>query len=144
VKISEAKGKLRIGMRVRSNGNGAYVGYVYDGVITHIEKDRFTVKRDDGEYGEGFNSGWFVRFESEGFITILSENTMVDITKARFGVSYCEFSDKVYEYFENRKDAEKRVDELSKDKGVTNIVLFEVGKKWKLETPVEYKLVEVK
>jgi hypothetical protein len=83
--ISEAKGKLKVGMRVRTTGSATglcreYFSFDYvEGVIGEIQYCRFYVWQNehDGSMGKipvkGFKYSWQVDFTSPGTIEILSE-----------------------------------------------------------------------
>lgn len=68
----------------------------------------------------------------------------VSMDKAKFGVKYEKSSDPV-EFFETKKEAEKRIVQLLDDVTVdkTSVYLFEVGKVWEVERPISYTLKEV-
>ena len=48
------------------------------------------------------------------------------------------------EYFETKKDAMERIEELVKESDVSNIVLFHIDKSWTVKTPIKFELEEVK
>jgi hypothetical protein len=76
--------------------------------------------------------------------TIISRKE-VKMKNVKYGVKYDRSTDPV-EFFETKKEAEKRITELLDDNDVkkTTICLFEVGEVWEVTRPVTYELVKVK
>ena len=75
---------------------------------------------------------------------LVSKSTEVKMDKAKWGVKYDRDEDPI-EFFDSRKEAEKRIDELLEDDEVEkdSIWLFVVGDKYKVERPKpDYKLVK--
>jgi len=70
----------------------------------------------------------------------------VAVKNAKYGVKYDRHDVDPVEFFETKKGAEKRIKELLGDSGVDKetIYLFEVGKIWEVNQPVEFELIETK
>ncbi len=68
----------------------------------------------------------------------------VTMENAKFGTKFEEDQDPV-EFYKTRKEAEERINELLDDLDVnkSEIYLFEVGKVWKVERPITFKLIEL-
>ena len=63
--------------------------------------------------------------------------------KMKYGLKYDKDTDPI-EVFETKKEATERINELLQDSSVSNIILFEIGKQWKIKTPTKYELEEIK
>lgn len=77
-KISNAQEVLRVGDRVRSNSMGSTEGEaVYTGKVTFIDvrEGGFTISREDGKTGNGYQNGWIVYWDSYGFIEIIKSSS---------------------------------------------------------------------
>jgi len=48
------------------------------------------------------------------------------------------------EYFETKKEAIERIEELVKESVVSNIFLYHIDKSWTVKTPIKFELEEVK
>ncbi len=77
--------------------------------------------------------------------TLIKHFKEVTMDKIKWGIKYEQSSDPV-EFFSDKKEAEKRIRELLKDKTVNleEVYLFEVGTVYQVSVPVTYKLVTLK
>jgi hypothetical protein len=68
----------------------------------------------------------------------------VNMKNARWGIKFEQDCDPV-EFFKTEKDARKRIGELLSNRLIdrNSVYLFEVGKCYKVEIPVDFKLMEV-
>lgn len=111
------------------------------GIISNNDDSdvRVEVKFDNEELNDGYN--YFYEYQLE----LISHSKEVSMLKAKYGIKYDRDTDPV-EFFQTKKDADKRIAELLDDAEVdkSSIVLFEVGKRWEVKRPVSYELKEVK
>ena len=95
----------------------------------------------------GYKFSWISVDDNQVWVGITNIKLLkeVKMDKAKFGIKYDRDEDPV-EFFETRKEADKRIKELLGEDDVDreSIYLFEVGNKWKVDQPVKYDLVEVK
>jgi hypothetical protein len=76
--VSTVADKLRVGQRVETNGNGDGIvtNEWFKGIITNINSLKFTVKREDGQPGGGWNADWQIRLNNdEAQIRIYKQST---------------------------------------------------------------------
>lgn len=82
MKIQDAKGKIKVGDWVRTNGDGKGTCKFFEGEIGEILEDRFFVFQDikPGSRGSilphmrGYKCSWSINFSSHGEIEIIKSN----------------------------------------------------------------------
>ncbi len=137
MKISECKGKIKVGDRVEVEFFNKYRGFV-----KNINNDYFVV-----EDNRGFLIGPF-HFNGDDdtwLITILSKSMILDTPeKAKYGLSYKRGSDPT-EYFRTLPDLKKRVDQLVSDESVDkdSIFYFRLADKVQFKPKKDYELVKI-
>lgn len=140
MKISEAEGKLKVGMRVRTNGDaGDVYNFYFTGVIIKILDNYFAIKRDDME------GNWLISSDNDrAQITILYK-PMDTPQKAKYGLCYKRDTDPT-EYFATVPALIKRVDELVEDESVDkdSIFYFTLANKVQVKPSRNYQLVKIK
>jgi hypothetical protein len=140
--------KFKVGDRVQSFQPA---GFSYTGVVKRICDGWLEVDWDNK-----FHMNWSCKILSNGKVATANgcwDNKSllekigkeVSMKNAKYGIKYDRDSDPV-EFFEKKKDAEKRIEELLKDRAVdqSSMFLFEVGRKWEIHQPVTYELIETK
>ncbi len=99
----------------------------------------------------GYRYSWKVledadidKYSSMSILSIVPFGKEVTMKNAKFGVKYDRSGDPV-EFFETKKLAEKRVEELLDDRDVnkTSIFLFEVGDVYEIKRPASFELVKL-
>ena len=109
------------------------IGYIFE-----CNGDNYTICKEmnlDTYYG---------LFDDDDIIVIKGGSMKTDKSqKLTWAVKYDKDVDPT-EYFETKKEAMERIEELVKDSMISNIVLFHIDKSWNVKTPTKFELEEVK
>lgn len=129
--------KFKVGDRVNLRNGEAFGTVVSD---AEFEK-KYSFNPFKGSIPVLYDRGTFNGIYQSLEYTIRKEITMEN---AKWGIKYDRDTDPV-EFFKTKKKAQDRISELLDDNGVvkSSIYLFEVGKVFKVERPIAYKLVIV-
>lgn len=128
--IQEAKGKLKVGMRVRCKGyDSSGPNSLFDGTVSYLSCSAFTIKRDDGVCGGGYEFGWLVPFSRLGAtIEILTGSTEPEKKT---------MSSSIIEFFKNM--AATPDDRLLKEHGIEDPIGTPTEAGLALSAQIEYK-----
>lgn len=80
IKEAYNKGLIKVGVIVKTNASGDVIstnGY-FTGVISHVHRSTFDIKRNDGTTGNGTNNDWYVeKSNNKASIQILPDDTCI-------------------------------------------------------------------
>ena len=117
VKLQEAMGILKVGMTIRTNGDGSHTTEPFEGVIGEMRQTCFFVFSDTekGSIGKvspltrGYNYSTLIRFDNKkGWVEVLDEN---DTFKVAYILKY-ETETEPIEEFDSLEGVTARIKEL--------------------------------
>jgi len=115
INLQNAKGTLKVGMRIRTNGDGSHTTEPFEGVIGEMRQTCFFVFSDteNGTVGNispltrGYSYSSLVKFESKGWVEILGEEEF----EVKYILKYDTITDPVEE-FNSLEGVKARINEL--------------------------------
>ena len=139
----------KIGDKVRviaqRHGHSYRIGEIYE--ITHVIEDRLSyfvpmvyARYDSGDSYILDHQSTYVKDDE---IELAMSRKEVHMNNCKWGVKYERNTDPT-EFFKSKKEAEKRITDLLDDPSVrkSEIYLFEVGAIYRVDRPVNFKLVK--
>ena len=146
IKLQEVAGQIKVGMKVRTNGDGSHTTEPFEGVVGEVRQTCFFVFSDteEGTVGNisplsrGYLYSSLIRFASKGWIEILDEE---DDFEVKYILKYDTNHDPIEE-FNSLEGVKARIDELVKKANVigldtSSIMVYKVEKSYPVSVGVQ-------
>jgi hypothetical protein len=146
IKLQEAAGQIKVGMKVRTNGDGSHTTEPFEGVVGEVRQTCFFVFSDieEGTVGKvsplsrGYSFSSLIRFASKGWIEILDEE---DDFEVKYILKYDTNHDPIEE-FNSLEGVKARINELVEkaneiDLDTNSIIVYKVEKSYPVSVGVQ-------